>query len=41
MPQVDTPPQAAPGVETFNGNDFMIEVDGQLVPNYDATIKPF
>ena len=22
-------------------NDFMIEVDGQLVPNYDATIKPF
>jgi small subunit ribosomal protein S1 len=41
VPQVDTPPQAAPGVETFNGHDLMIEVDGQLVPNYDATIKPF
>ncbi len=23
------------------GNDFMVEVDGELVPNYDATIKPF
>ena len=22
-------------------NDFLIEVDGKLVPNYDATIKPF
>jgi small subunit ribosomal protein S1 len=41
VPQVDTPPQAAPGAETFNGHDLMIEVDGQLVPNYDATIKPF
>jgi small subunit ribosomal protein S1 len=27
------PPMAA--------NDFMVEVDGELVPNYDATIKPF
>ncbi|MDX6638808.1 MAG: small subunit ribosomal protein, partial [Solirubrobacterales bacterium] len=26
---------------TTLGSDFMIEVDGQLVPNYDATIKPF
>jgi small subunit ribosomal protein S1 len=24
-----------------NSNDLMIEVDGKLVPNYDATIKPF
>src|SRR5205085_4354097 len=24
-----------------NGDDLLIEVDGQLVPNYDATIKPF
>jgi len=22
-------------------NDVMVEVDGKLVPNYDATIKPF
>jgi small subunit ribosomal protein S1 len=22
-------------------NDFLIEVDGKLIPNYDATIKPF
>jgi small subunit ribosomal protein S1 len=24
-----------------SSNDFLIEVDGKLVPNYDATIKPF
>ncbi|MEK6328321.1 MAG: S1 RNA-binding domain-containing protein, partial [Actinomycetota bacterium] len=24
-----------------NSYDFLIEVDGKLVPNYDATIKPF
>jgi small subunit ribosomal protein S1 len=30
-------PQAPPA----GSNDFMIEVDGKLVPNYDATIKPF
>ena len=41
MPQVDTPPQAEVGTETANGFDLLIEVDGKLVPNYDATIKPF
>jgi small subunit ribosomal protein S1 len=41
VPQVDTIPHA-PGAEVLNGSDdLMIEVDGQLVPNYDATIKPF
>src|SRR6266498_1561797 len=40
----DTTTEAAP--ETAEGapgasNDLMIEVDGKLVPNYDATIKPF
>jgi small subunit ribosomal protein S1 len=29
--------QAPPGAS----NDLLIEVDGKLVPNYDATIKPF
>jgi ribosomal protein S1 len=24
-----------------NSNNLLIEVDGKLVPNYDATIKPF
>jgi small subunit ribosomal protein S1 len=41
VPQVDTPPHASVGAETANGSDLMIEVDGRLVPNYDATIKPF
>jgi small subunit ribosomal protein S1 len=41
VPQVETPPQAPPGGETANGSDLLIEVDGKLVPNYDATIKPF
>ena len=42
VPQVDTPPQAAPeSLELPNSHDFMIEVDGQLVPNYDATIVSF
>ena len=31
------PPPIAPPAS----NDLMIEVDGQLVPNYEATIKPF
>jgi small subunit ribosomal protein S1 len=41
VPQVDTPPQAEVGTETANGFDLLIEVDGKLVPNYDATIKAF
>jgi small subunit ribosomal protein S1 len=41
VPQVDTPPQVPVEGPTVNAWDFMIEVDGQLVPNYDATIKPF
>jgi small subunit ribosomal protein S1 len=40
VPQVDTPP-ASVGAEAANGSDLLIEVDGKLVPNYDATIKPF
>ncbi len=35
--QVEAPTQAAPA---GGRDDLMIEVDGQLVPNYDATIKP-
>jgi small subunit ribosomal protein S1 len=43
VPQVDTPPQAPAEGLTANGSDLdlLIEVDGKLVPNYDATIKPF
>jgi small subunit ribosomal protein S1 len=33
----DTQAEAAPAVS----DDFLIEVDGKLVPNYDATIHPF
>jgi small subunit ribosomal protein S1 len=33
----DTQPEAAPAAST----DLLIEVDGKLVPNYDATIHPF
>jgi small subunit ribosomal protein S1 len=38
---VETPPDTAVAGPVTLGSDFMIEVDGQLVPNYDATIKPF
>jgi small subunit ribosomal protein S1 len=34
----DTTTEAPPAAAPF---DLMVEVDGQLVPNYDATIKPF
>ena len=35
-------PPSAPAQATNGGStDLLIEVDGQLVPNYDATIKPF
>jgi small subunit ribosomal protein S1 len=41
----DTATEAAPEstqeVAPVGTNDLMVEVDGQLVPNYDATIKPF
>jgi small subunit ribosomal protein S1 len=41
----DTTTDAASGgvtqAPTNGSNDLMIEVDGKLVPNYDATIKPF
>jgi small subunit ribosomal protein S1 len=41
----DTTTEAAPertaAPSAGSTNDLMIEVDGQLVPNYDATIKPF
>jgi small subunit ribosomal protein S1 len=33
----DTQPEAVPAVS----DDLLIEVDGKLVPNYDATIHPF
>ena len=38
MPEAETltPPQAVEG-----SNGLLIEVDGQIVPNYDATIVPF
>jgi small subunit ribosomal protein S1 len=36
------PATSAAAQPPSNGaNDFLIEVDGKLVPNYDATIKPF
>src|SRR5439155_17427741 len=41
----DTTTEAAPEstqqAPPEGSNDLMIEVDGKLVPNYDATIKPF
>jgi small subunit ribosomal protein S1 len=42
VPQVETPPQEATGtVVKPDLRDFMIEVDGQLIPNYDATLISF
>ena len=38
MPDTDTP-SAPAAVEGSNG--LLIEVDGQVVPNYDATLVPF
>ena len=37
----EAPPQPAPAATNGGSADLLIEVDGQLVPNYDATIKPF
>jgi small subunit ribosomal protein S1 len=45
VPATDTATEAAHGTAqpgpAEGSNDFLIEVDGKLVPNYDATIKPF
>ena len=38
MAATDTTAESAPPVA---GDNLLVEVDGQLVPNYDATIKPF
>jgi small subunit ribosomal protein S1 len=35
------PPSAPPAATNGGPTDLLIEVDGKLVPNYDATIKPF
>ena len=44
-PAAETPPAApatpAPAATNGSSVDLLIEVDGKLVPNYDATIKPF
>jgi small subunit ribosomal protein S1 len=37
----EAPAPAGPPIAPPASNDLMIEVDGQLVPNYEATIKPF
>jgi small subunit ribosomal protein S1 len=45
VPATDTTtePAASPATQAppAPDNNFLIEVDGKLVPNYDATIKPF
>jgi small subunit ribosomal protein S1 len=41
VPQVDTPPQEAATAPPTAPPDLFIEVDGQLVPNYDATLALF
>ncbi len=40
QPASEAPP-AAPPATNGGSTDLLIEVDGKLVPNYDATIKPF
>jgi small subunit ribosomal protein S1 len=39
VPDVQTLPESAHAVEGSNG--LLLEVDGQIVPNYDATLVPF
>jgi small subunit ribosomal protein S1 len=42
VPEVETLPQEAAGTAVKPDlSDFMIEVDGQLIPNYDATLVSF
>ena len=40
QPATETP-AATPAATNGGSTDLLIEVDGKLVPNYDATIKPF
>jgi small subunit ribosomal protein S1 len=41
VPQVDAPPQDAVAAPPAPPPDIFIEVDGQLIPNYDATLVSF
>jgi small subunit ribosomal protein S1 len=41
VPQVDTPPQEAETAPPAPPSDPFVEVDGQLIPNYDATLVSF
>ena len=41
QPAPEAPPAPPPAATNGGSNDLLIEVDGKLVPNYDATIKPF
>jgi small subunit ribosomal protein S1 len=37
-----TPPADSPGAKVVEGsNGLLLEIDGQIVPNYDATLHPF
>jgi exosome complex RNA-binding protein Csl4 len=39
--QPQQPESAGNGAATATSDNLLIEVDGKLVPNYDATIHPF
>jgi small subunit ribosomal protein S1 len=41
VPQVDTPPQEVEAPLPIPPADLFVEVDGQMVPNYDATLVSF
>ena len=37
-----TPPADLPNAKIVEGSDgLLLEIDGRIVPNYDATIHPF
>src|SRR6202046_5554247 len=37
-----TPPAEQPNAKVVEGSDgLLLEIDGQIVPNYDATVHPF
>ena len=37
-----TPPTELPNAKIVEGSDgLLLEIDGQIVPNYDATVHPF
>ncbi len=40
-PQEEAPQSTGNGAATATSDNLLIEVDGKLVPNYDATIHPF